>query len=376
MKSLVYFLILLIYPRLLYGQKKFEVSFSFPDSAEIKKLSFFYYDCHLRELRPVSASYSNNQATISHSYNTVYAQIYVEYGSTDYKHGMTIFTTEKPAKVMFSGVINEADPFRNYTLVNAQDPKQEFLAEEEYIREAQNTYKQIYDSIAPKWKSEDSLDFHKVKDAKMAIDSKRLEYISSHPNSYSSFYLFEKYSIRVLPPDLLLQQFATTFPANFRNSEEGACIKKYILNRAVVEGQKKAISFTANDINANKVIFEEIYNKKNVLLVFWGTWCPPCIDEIPIIREIRQRYSKEQLEIISVAVESPLEKVQQIIKEQQIDWINIVNDKKINLLYQINAYPEVFLIENKGNIIYKYSDYPDPNLGNLKKILAAHATIH
>ncbi|WP_343668461.1 TlpA disulfide reductase family protein [Chitinophaga sp.] len=376
MKSIIFLLILLICPCLIFGQKKFEVSFSFPDSTATKKLSFFYYDCQLRDFISVPASYHHHKAIISHSYNTVYAQIYVEYGSADLRPGMTIFTTEKPAKVTFSEPINEADPFKNYTLVNAQDPKQEFLAEKEYIKEAQNTYRQIYDSIAPNWKSEDSLDFKKIKEAKMAIDRKRLEYITSHSKSYSSFYLFEKYTIRALPPDLLLQQFTTTFPATFRNSEEGTSIKKYLLNRAIIEEQKKAISFTANDINNNKVIFEEIYNKKHVLLVFWGTWCPPCIAEIPLLRKIRQQYSKEQLEIISVAVGSAPEKVRQFIKEQQMDWMNIVDNDKINQLYQINAYPEVFLIERKGNIIYKYSDYPDPNLGNLQQILAARADTH
>jgi thiol-disulfide isomerase/thioredoxin len=347
-----------------------------PDSTETKKLSFYYYDRLKGGNIPVSASYDNNKATISHSYNTLYARIYIEYGSGDRRPFISIYTTEKPATVTLQVPIDKTDPFKGCTLINAQDNKQEFLASREYIREAQHSYKQLYDSLAPKWKAEDSLDYKRLKEAKMAIDSKQLEYIASHPNSYHSFTLFGEHTISRLSPGLLLEQFNTIFPANFRNSEEGASIKECLMNRAVIEGKRKAISFTTKDINNKKIVFEEIYNKKNVLLVFWGTWCPPCIDEIPLLREIRQRYSGEQLEIVSVATGSVPEKVRQIIKEEQMDWIHILNNDKISQLYQVHGYPETILIGTKGNIIYRYSDYPDLNLVNLKRILDARASIH
>jgi hypothetical protein len=94
------------------------------------------------------------------------------------------------------------------------------------------------------------------------------------------------------------------------------------------------------------------------------------------LREIRQRYSGEQLEIVSVATGSVPEKVRQIIKEEQMDWIHILNNDKISQLYQVHGYPETILIGTKGNIIYRYSDYPDLNLVNLKRILDARASIH
>jgi thiol-disulfide isomerase/thioredoxin len=342
-----------------------------PDSTKLKKLHFTYYDCHEMTDVPVSALYDNNMATISQTYNTVNAQIHIEYRTEDNWHGMTIFAAENPVTITFSGPIDETDPFKNCTLTNAQNLKQEYLALNEYIKEAQNNYQRIYDSIAPKWKAEDSLDFYKIQHAKTAIDSKRLEYFSSKPDSYGSFVLFKKYCLNLLPPDLLLQRFNSIFPAAFKDSDEGASIKKHLLNRAVIEGEKKAVSFLARDINNKEIVFKDIYTKKNVLLVFWGTWCPPCIAEIPLLKKIRQQYSAQQLEIVSVATSSPIEKVRQLIKEQQMDWTQIVNEDKINLLYQVHQYPELYLIDNNGNIIYKYSAYPDPNLGNLEKILEA-----
>lgn len=368
MKYILCILITLFSPVLISGQKKFNVTFVLPDSAYVKKMNFYYYDCIERSYIPVSATYTNNTANISHSYNTIYAKILIDYNFGK-RPFMSIVTTEKPATITLISPINEADPFNNATIINALDWKQEISAMTAYIKEPQERYNQMYDSIVPGWTPHDSLAFERLKEARIAIENKRLEYIREHSYSYYSFSLFEKFSIINLSPDLLLQQFATIFPARFKNSEEGASVKNYLLNRAILEDKKKALSFTATDIDSNKIVLNEIYKKKQVLLVFWGTWCKPCIDEIPLLKAIRKKYSIDQLEIIAIAYQSPPEKVRQLIKEQQLDWTHIVNNDSISLLYQVMGYPEIYLIDTNGNIKYKKSSYPDINLENLNKIL-------
>lgn len=370
MKPIVCYLMILICPECLFAQKNFKVSFVVADSTILKQLSFSYYDHKTRENVSLPVSYEKNKATIVHSYNTVYAHIRAELVSGNSWPAMTIFAGEKPVTVTFPEHINTADPFGSYTLTNGEDPRREFRAADAYTKEASDTYQQLYDSLAPKWTPADSLDYKKLTAAKLAVDYKRLEYISSHANAYSSFILFEKYTSSLLPPDLLLERFNAIFPANFRNSEEGVSVKQYLLDRAVLEVNKKAISFTTKDIDDNKLVLEDVYKKRNVLLVFWGTWCGACIEEIPTLREIRQQCSKDTLEIISIASQSSMDKVREFIKEKQMDWKHVVNDKKIPLLYQIHGYPEVVLINTKGNIVYKYSAYPDLHLASLRKILA------
>lgn len=362
---------ILICPGFIFAQKKFKVSFIVPDSTIIKNLSFSYYDYKERSDISITPVYEKNKATISHSYNTLYAHIRAELPSGNSWPAMTIFVTEKPATVTFPEHMNAADPFCSYTLTNAKDPKEEFRVANAHTQEARKHYQQVYDSVAANWTPADSLGYKRFREALLAIDYKKLEYISDHPNDYSSFITFERYTSSLLPPDLLLERFNTVFPANFRDSEEGAGVKRYLQDRAILEGKKKAISFTTKDIDNNKIVLEEVYSKKHVLLVFWGTWCGPCIEEIPTLREIRQQCPEEHLEIISLASRSPLEKVREFIKEKQMNWKHVVNDEDIRLLYQIHGYPEVILIDTKGNIIYKYSDYPDLHLQSLKKMLAS-----
>lgn len=366
MKPIICFLIILCCPCLLSGQKKTQVSFIFPDSTEIKKVSFYYYDHKDGTDKPLKPSYHHNKATVSLTYTTLYPVISV----SDNNSFLSMYTTANKATVTF----NRTDSLQDCKMENAVNNNNAFAAEATYVEEAEKHYRQLYDSIAPNWQPSDSAGFKKVNDAKLAVDLKRLENIAAHPNDYSSFILFRRMSFKGLAPDLLLTRFNAIFPAEIRNSEEGVQLRELLLKRVALEGKRQVIPFVSRDINNEKVILKDIYDKKYVLLAFWGTWCAPCIAEIPDLKEIRQRYPKEQLEIISIAAVSEQEKVRELVKEHQMDWIHIVNDEFIARNYPIYGYPETFLIDTKGNIVYKYSDYPDAHLGNLKRILDKQRT--
>ena len=44
------------------------------------------------------------------------------------------------------------------------------------------------------------------------------------------------------------------------------------------------------------------------MLTFWGTWCGPCIKEIPDFIELYDKYNKEGLEIVGIAIQSGVKK--------------------------------------------------------------------
>lgn len=58
--------------------------------------------------------------------------------------------------------------------------------------------------------------------------------------------------------------------------------------------------FTAKDIDNNTIKLAEVYKEKTVLMVFWGTWCGACIQEVPLFKEFRERNSKDKFEMLSV----------------------------------------------------------------------------
>jgi peroxiredoxin len=67
---------------------------------------------------------------------------------------------------------------------------------------------------------------------------------------------------------------------------------------------KSAPDFTVTDIEGKQHSLSS-YRGKNVLVVFWATWCPPCHKEIPHLIELRKEMSEDELAIIAISNEAP-----------------------------------------------------------------------
>lgn len=117
------------------------------------------------------------------------------------------------------------------------------------------------------------------------------------------------------------------------------------------------------------------YKGKLVLLDFWGTWCGPCLQEIPAMVQTyntykNQRFGKaEGFEILSVAMDKDKERWVQTIQNRGMNWKGHVSDLKrmqgpVGELYQIREIPTKYLINEKGIIISV-----DPMMEELNEIL-------
>lgn len=98
---------------------------------------------------------------------------------------------------------------------------------------------------------------------------------------------------------------------------------------------------------------------KYVLIDFWGTWCAPCISEIPYFQKIKMNFPENKLQIVSVAVDEEKGKVTKFIKEKELDWIHLFqpfDDKSKTTYtnqYKVNSFPTTLLIDMNGKILYK-----------------------
>lgn len=61
------------------------------------------------------------------------------------------------------------------------------------------------------------------------------------------------------------------------------------------------ISFRLADLDGNMVtLADERFRDKVVIIDIWGTWCPPCIEEIPYLIALQKKYADQGLEIVAV----------------------------------------------------------------------------
>ncbi len=95
---------------------------------------------------------------------------------------------------------------------------------------------------------------------------------------------------------------------------------------------------------------------KILVVNFWATWCPPCLEEMPILVEFQQQYSPQGVQVIGVAVDN-LEQVKDFIDFYGINFPVLVgSDDAIALAKtmgnRISALPYTAIYDQTGKTLY------------------------
>lgn len=127
-------------------------------------------------------------------------------------------------------------------------------------------------------------------------------------------------------------------------------------NNNAVDVGDKAPDFTLEDMDGKLFSLSSLLGKeKYVIIDFWGTWCGPCIAGIPKMKSLYEKYTNK-LEIVGVACdESSVDVWQDAVKQYELPWINVYNDKSslVNVEYDINGYPAKIVIDSDGTILVR-----------------------
>ena len=114
---------------------------------------------------------------------------------------------------------------------------------------------------------------------------------------------------------------------------------------------KEAPDFTVTDINGNKHSISD-YRGKNLVVVFWATWCPPCRAEIPHLIELRNQESEEKLAMIAISTSEDADTVKNFAKQQSLNYTvaALGNSYLPSPFANIEFIPTTFFIDPDGKI--------------------------
>jgi peroxiredoxin len=116
--------------------------------------------------------------------------------------------------------------------------------------------------------------------------------------------------------------------------------------------EKKALPFSLKMLDGEKVVNLSDFRGKPVLLKFWATWCPSCVEELPPMEKFSEG-RKDQLVILLTAIDGEKEKkVQRVIKKNNISLPVLLDPKaRTARSYGVNFIPVSFLISQEGLIV-------------------------
>ncbi|UCG03474.1 MAG: redoxin domain-containing protein [Candidatus Heimdallarchaeota archaeon] len=116
-----------------------------------------------------------------------------------------------------------------------------------------------------------------------------------------------------------------------------------------------APDFTLTDFVTNVSFSLSDFQGKVVILDLFATWCPPCVDAIPKIREISLSYSVNDLVIISIDIDSGEDEqlVEDFIEEHQMDWwVAFDNSSIVSNNYGSGYIPTLYVIDQNQIVTY------------------------
>lgn len=113
-----------------------------------------------------------------------------------------------------------------------------------------------------------------------------------------------------------------------------------------------APEFTVRD--SERAVALRDFRGKVVVLNFWATWCPPCIQEMPSLSSM-QAQLRDRVNVVAVSVDEDPEAYARFLRENKIQLLTVRDaEQKSNLLYGTTKYPETFVIDASGVLRRKF----------------------
>ncbi len=94
---------------------------------------------------------------------------------------------------------------------------------------------------------------------------------------------------------------------------------------------------------------------KVVILNFWATWCPPCIEETPSLNRLQKYVESRNALILGVSIDEDPAAYETFLKEQGIVFPTFrEREQKLSLDYGSPKIPDTYVIDRRGKILRKF----------------------
>src|SRR5579862_6751538 len=94
----------------------------------------------------------------------------------------------------------------------------------------------------------------------------------------------------------------------------------------------KAPDFTITD--ADRSVTLSKYRGQVVVLNFWATWCPPCVEETPSLVQMQQRLKDKGVVVLAVSTDADDGAYHRFIKQHNVDLVTVRDSRQqSNALY-------------------------------------------
>ncbi len=140
-----------------------------------------------------------------------------------------------------------------------------------------------------------------------------------------------------------------------------------------VQAAKKMPVFSLVEAISGKMVNSNTFSGKALFVTFFATWCPPCMQEIPTLIKLQEKYADDGFSVVGLSVDQEGAKiVSRLVKRRSINYPVLMADSKTARSFGgVYGIPVSFLVNKKGNVVKKYTGYVPQSIlvKDLKKVL-------
>jgi thiol-disulfide isomerase/thioredoxin len=133
---------------------------------------------------------------------------------------------------------------------------------------------------------------------------------------------------------------------------------------------RMAPAFAITTTDGQRVSLDELKGKA-VLIDFWATWCGPCREALPHMKEIAKKFEGQPLVILSVSLDEDEQRWKDFVAKNEMTWSQYRDGKftgPIATLFAVRAIPQTFTIDADG--VLQDQHIGDASIeGKLKKLV-------
>ena len=130
-----------------------------------------------------------------------------------------------------------------------------------------------------------------------------------------------------------------------------------------------AKAFSVQD--ADRKVSLDQFHGQVLVLNFWATWCPPCVEELPSLMNLQERMRGRGITVLGVSIDVDGDAYHRFLKMHNINFLTVRDpDKKVADMYGTTGWPETYIIDREGVIRRKFVGPVDWNSPEVMQFLS------
>ncbi len=130
-----------------------------------------------------------------------------------------------------------------------------------------------------------------------------------------------------------------------------------------------APNFTIKDSDHSVTLSQ--FRGNIVLLNFWASWCPPCVEETPSLVEMQDRLRQKGVIVVAVSIDVDEAAYHRFLKAYKVNMVTVREpSQKTAELYGTHGWPETYIIDRTGVIRRKFVGPVDWNSPEVTQFLS------